>query len=104
MNPALRSQSRLPTTSSNFYQDNSTPVASSNRQSPTLFGTSLSQSYQPNDETLAPSAGYKMPNVEQEVITGQSDSSSRLTMIAFNDASIIPMLGDLKLQSLTDLF
>ena len=43
-----------------------------------------------------------MPNVDQEVIMGQSDSSGRPTIVAFTYATLIPLLKHLKLQSLTD--
>ena len=87
MDSATRSQSHL----SASYQGNSITVASSNRQSPTLLGTTLSpssQSYQPNDETLSQSAGY-LPNADQEVSMGQSDTSGRPTIVVFTDALLI---------------
>ena len=71
MDPATRSQSNLSTTSSNSYPSNSTPVASSNRHSPSLFGIApspSSQSSQFNDETSSTSARFTL---------GQLDTSSQ---------------------------
>ena len=51
---ALRSQSNSSATSSYSYQSNSTPVASSNKQSPTLFGSALSRRHKAISLTTKP--------------------------------------------------
>ena len=103
--PSIESQRHFSSIPSNSYQGNSTPVASSNRQWPTVFGTAhspTSQSSQLNDETSSQSARLPLPTVDQDVSVGQLDSSGRPTIVTFNDASIIPIMEDLKLQALTD--
>ena len=103
--PSIESQPHFSSIPSNSYQGSSTPLASSNRQSPKFFGTTHSPSSQSshlNDEYSSSSARFQIPNIDQDVSVGQLDSSGRPTIVTFTDASNIPMLEDLKLQVLTD--
>ena len=67
-------QPQSSSTPSYSYQGTSTPVASSNRQSPTFFGTAHSPTS--NDESSSLSARFQIPNVDENVTVGQYNGSS----------------------------
>ena len=99
MDTVPRHQSHFSSNSSYYYQGSSTSVATSNRQSPQLFGTNLSPTAQTFSFKMTPHFNpmdIKRLTPTKEVTMGQTDFSGRPTVVILADASTIPLLENLK--------